>query len=94
VSAGGPSAAFIPRERAPEKLPVWILRISHRHGSDVTVHRTQDGAMDALYQYVYQWWSSEGLRGRCPENRDRAIARYFEAQADEYWDLDAGELQP
>lgn len=62
---------------------VFVLVIEHRHGFDVTAHRTQDGALDTVHGYVAQWWDQEINGGRAdktpmPADRDEAIRDYFE----------------
>ncbi|MBU8838953.1 MULTISPECIES: hypothetical protein [Mycobacteriaceae] len=79
---------------------VWVLSIHHRHGEDTTVHASEPAARDALAGYVVQCWpevagteysGSDGQLRRVPQelpaDPDQAIATYFEASPDEWFDL-------
>lgn len=77
---------------------VWVLRVDHRHGEDVYVHQTEEGARDSLEGYCRLWWneaaahiaSDEGLdeEPEEPTDRDELITRYFEAILDEQWSIE------
>lgn len=68
---------------------VWVLKIDHRHGSNVTVHSTESAAQAALLTYVQEWWCETD--GRCgapdtvPADADEAIDTYFEVMGDTEW---------
>lgn len=69
---------------APAETGLLALVIEHRHGTDVTVHRTREGALAKVDQFVADWWADEvGEDEPMPE--DPAVARqtYFETVADE-----------
>lgn len=79
---------------------VWVLSIHHRHGEDTTVHASESAARDALAGYVVQCWpevagteysGSDGQLRRVPQelpaDPGQAIATYFEASPDEWFDL-------
>ena len=57
---------------------VHALLISHRHGTDVNVAKSEKGAMKLLYEYVEEEWHDFMGDAPMPEDRDKAIAAYFE----------------
>lgn len=59
------------------------LVIDHNHGTDVTIHRTHEGALAKVDQFVDDWWADE--MGDEPKPDDAAEARqaYFENVEDE-----------
>jgi hypothetical protein len=63
---------------------VFTLTIEHRHGTDVTVHRTREAARAALHAYVVDWWEKEGVGGEMPSDLDEAITAYFDQVDGEY----------
>lgn len=65
---------------------VYVLLITHRFGTDVTVHTTRRAARDDLHAYVQEEWERE-LGGTMPVDPDEAIARYFEDVEDEFYEL-------
>ena len=84
---------------------VWVLSIHHRHGEDTTVHASESAAHGALLGYVAQWWlevagteysGSDGQLRHAPQelpvDADVAIATYFEASPDEWFDLQQHEV--
>lgn len=78
---------------------VWVLRVDHRHGADVTVHSSVAAAKESLREWVHSWWDETA--GRCgapdapPDNPDEAIQFYFEAMAgEESYAIDEAEMNP
>jgi hypothetical protein len=63
------------------KETVHVLAIEHRHGTDISVHRTETGARLALYDYVAENWALEIPKRKIPAKPGKAIARYFEEMA-------------
>lgn len=69
---------------------VFVLSISHRHGEDHWVHRTEDGAWNSLTAYVRECWDEvfdedEPIDGVADED---IVDRYFDRRQSENWDLD------
>ena len=65
--------------------------VHHKHGVDVFVAATPDGAKRDLYNFVKEWWSEEideedenGEPVRCPKDMDEAIERYFDTENGAY----------
>lgn len=57
---------------------VYVLSINHKHGTDVSVHRHQEGALSALASYVAQEWTREMPHGAVkPKSKGKAIQQYF-----------------
>lgn len=76
-----------------ERRQVFVLRIEHRHGDDVSVHTSREGARNALASYVDDWWNEVADNLDEPVefsslDRDAAIDLYFEHQTDEYFHID------
>lgn len=95
---------------APESLPasppfdpftlpeLYVLTITHRHGSTTTsLHRTSEAAYDHLAAYVLDEWSAEVAHRAPPKSLeqvdDEAIAHYME-QAQESFCVDSALLMP
>jgi hypothetical protein len=71
---------------------LWVLVIEHRHGTDVTIHRSEGGARRTLYGFVDQWWTDEMPPGKeCPANPHDAIYEYFD-HTEESYTLDTGRI--
>lgn len=69
---------------------VFVLSISHRHGEDHWVHRTEDGAWNSLAAWVRECWD-EVFDEDEPIDRvadDDIVDRYFDRRQGETWDLD------
>lgn len=72
-----------------EQLPgkpaqkVFVLCITHRHGTDVSVAATEEAALRELHVYVSANWGEiqdrVGRSIRQPKTPDLAIERYFGA---------------
>lgn len=78
-----------------EKEVVWVAFIEHRHGSDFWVNRSEEGSIDALYEYVNQWWDGEGLEGDITAfDKRAAIEAYFEHVGHEFYSRSAVTVQP
>ena len=65
----------------PATRCVWVLLINHRHGSNICVHVTEEGAKKALYEYCREWWDDaiSEQYGKPEElGRDELIDAYFD----------------
>lgn len=74
------------------RLHVYIVHIRFKHGDDLTVHLSEDDAMDYVDAYVQdQWLDAFGIAGDpdfvvLPSNRDDRIEKYFDQMShDESW---------
>jgi hypothetical protein len=74
---------------------VWILAYTHRHGDDITVHRTQESAFIALSEICDEYWDEAVERAEDPESitkpsdRQQKIDLYFDLMRDdEFWSID------
>lgn len=63
-------------------MNVHVLIISHPHGENVSVHRTEGGALAALLDYVMEWWHDVMDGEPPPKDWKDAIDIYFERMAD------------
>jgi len=65
---------------------VWVLAIEHRHGTELSVHRTDTSAYKAVFEWVQEWWDNEmpvtsihpPHRPIMPTDHTKAIGAYFE----------------
>lgn len=82
---------------AAVKPEVWVVVYSHRHGIDVNVHTTEQGAIAALADLCRFYWD-DALAYATVENPvpsdpgslsgDRQVIDvYFAAVADESWEI-------
>ena len=65
---------------------VWLAHIEHRHGDDMTVHRSEQSAWNEVYEWVAAYWYSEdAVEGDLPTDHQEAISAYFEAMQEREW---------
>lgn len=80
----------------PKPQPLWVLMITTRHGHDITLHQTQEGAQAELLAYVNDNWDREMQDTPKPSRRAERVSTYFntiqEAGGDEFYDLDVYEV--
>lgn len=83
-------------------MKVYTAQISHKHGHNDYVAKTEDGLYKKLAQYCREWWKeafpeeSEDPSCQGKELTDKEIVdAYFEAMGDfgEYLDLGETELE-
>ena len=74
-------------ETLTQSTEVTVLSISHRHGTDTTVHISLAAAREALHAWVVEWWDKEIPNRPRPEDPEEAIQMYFERVSDEGADL-------
>jgi len=59
-------------------MTVYVVAIEHKHGMNTSVFETREDAQASLYEYVKEWWDSDGPQGEeIPTNASQAIERYF-----------------
>jgi hypothetical protein len=64
---------------------VVVTVVSHRHGDNVYVNATEDGARQTLLAYVTEWWNEvEDQVGPMPADPAEAIRAYFDANDNEH----------
>ena len=66
---------------------VYVLAISHRHGTNISVFTTEEKGYEALDEFVKEWWDTEITSEQMPDDRDGRISRYFEL-VDESYELE------
>lgn len=82
------SAAENVHEQSCDAKTVSVLRIEHKHGTNVYVCKDEDVAMDCLYGYVKEWWCTEMSDVDIPNDRQTAIDKYFtKAVENEDWEI-------
>lgn len=73
------------QENARDKASgLYLLEIHHRHGTDLFVHRTNEGAANQLIEYVRDNWDK---RTEGEYWKETAIDKYFESREDEHFDI-------
>ena len=58
---------------------VWVLTCDHRHGTDVSAHRSEADAIAASADWARQWW------GEIDDSRDPATMTDADVSA-AYWE--------
>ena len=72
----------------PEVL--YILRIEHRHGEDMSIYRTEAGAHKALAEYCREWWDEVSDDDMPPDDDEKVIDEYFNNDCcGEHWSIDS-----
>lgn len=63
----------------PGKTNLLALVIDHKYGTDVSIFKTETEALNALYEYVAEYWNDRCDKDDLIENysRERAIEHYF-----------------
>ena len=65
------------------KETLILLEVTHRHGNDFSLHRSEAGARNDLYSYVVQWWEEWMGDAPLPNDDEVAIDAYFEAASEQ-----------
>ena len=73
---------------------MWVLMVEHRHGTDVSIHRTEQGAKDALTVYVDYWWGREFPGAAAPADDNERVTEYFERIHDEFHTINEAPVLP
>lgn len=65
---------------------VWLVHIEHRHGDELSVHRSEQSAWSEVYEWVAtSWYSEYAVEGDLPTDHQEAISTYFEAMQEREW---------
>lgn len=64
---------------------VWLAQIEHKHGDELSVHRSEQSAWNEVYEYVATCWYGESIDGDLPTDHQEAISAYFEAMQEREW---------
>jgi len=76
-----------------EVKQVYVLTLAGRHGNDVSVHRTEKGVREAVYEYVAESWSDWFGEELIPADIEEAIDKYYDTSLDEDYSVDIVGLQ-
>lgn len=68
---------------------VWLLCISHRHGVNKYVHKTEAGAYAELAEFAAQWWSERHPDRPIPVKESDIVSTYFDGHDDEYFEIES-----
>lgn len=74
-------------------LPIWIVRYSHRHGTDINVFLTPDEAYRGIKQILDDYWDEEMGGDPRPENIEEALSQYNDQAHGEYIDLEESRIR-
>lgn len=71
---------------------VWVSRIDHRHGQNLSAHRSPAGAHAEVAEFARQWWGEarefdDTLPLRAPVDDAEATAMYFAVHDEESYDI-------
>jgi hypothetical protein len=82
-----------PAQDAILPTSVHVLTIEHKHGENVSVHRTAAGAQEKLHGYVIEWWEHEISDEPMPEDAEEAIKAYFDQVDHEFNSIVESQLE-
>ena len=68
--------------------PVFVVHISHRHGSGSEVFSTHEKARAYLAAWAREWWHEVTTDEAAPADDDECISQYFDGSQDEFYDFD------
>ncbi len=72
----------------------FVLITEHSDDLTATIHRSGQGAEDALFECVKEYWTKEVGDEPMPEDRTEAIRRYFEVSEEGYKIMEDVTLYP
>lgn len=74
---------------------VYILCIHHKYGENLSAHRTEKGAFQALFEYCDENWDREvnGNPNKKPSKQRDLVQRYFQAVEEEYSSIESVQIQ-
>lgn len=61
-------------------MKIWVLRIEHKHGVNVSAHGTKEHAMEEVAEYAAYWWVDAqlfGAPGKAPDDPAERVRAYF-----------------
>ena len=67
-------------------MKLHVLSVEHKHGTNTSIHRTEESARDALHDYVAMWWEREMGDEPMPDGSGQAIEAYFDRVQTEFWE--------
>ena len=65
---------------------VYVLVITTKYGQDISAWTNREKAIDALYEYVTEWWDFDDDLESMP-NKESAIDMYFDSFDSEFYDM-------
>lgn len=70
---------------------VYVLQIDHRHGEDVSVHESEQGARAAAANWAREYWDEvaglSDVPDETPSDDEDAISIYFDAHEREFYSI-------
>ena len=83
--------------RVPKRTQVWVLLIETKHGTDVTVHATEDSAYKEAANFAREWWERDHPEDPAPPIPDddaEVVHSYFADNEFEFYSIDQYEVLP
>lgn len=82
-------------------MNLYVLTITHRHGINIRVFKSEDGAFKGLLEYIRKWAGdcrnneAELIEALKSGNRKAAINLYFseDGKPNEYYSIEKCELE-
>lgn len=74
-----------------EPVKIWVVRIEHNEGLDITLHANRLSGVRHLAAYVDEWWheltrhNHDGNPQPKIEDPEKRIEHYFAMRDDEWW---------
>jgi len=72
-------------------MPIWVVRYSHRHGTDINVFLTSEEAYEGIRSILLSYWD-EDVEGPMPENIIDAVSMYNDV-TEEYIDIEESRIR-
>ncbi len=66
---------------------VYLLVIDHKRGTDISAHRTAEGAANALRAYCADWWDKESGGKPRPSDNDLIDSYFTETDYSENYEI-------
>jgi len=72
-----------------QSMAVYVLSITHKHGTNVYAFSSYEKAYQGLSQYVEAWWGNYA-DSDMPSGAEEKINQYFDESMayDEWWSID------
>ena len=72
----------------------WILAYEHEYGTDLTIYKTQEAALNSIHKTVQYWWDEELSGYDMPEDQLEAVEMYFDLVDGEYYTITSCKVEP
>lgn len=81
---------------------IWVVHISHRHGDDISIHASYEGAWRAVVDFAAMYWDDDAavnIHGDVsvpfPEDDEQAVVDgYFDGNEHEFYEIEQRLVTP